>query len=386
VRKEGTTTSPPVASDSIGDRLAALHRDLLVDHPAIVRIAIALYDSDVGRLRTFAHSTIGDLPLTRYEMPLDDMPYLAALGGSSERRVIQDLTGWPGCDREHTRRLIEAGYRSNLTAPLLEGDDLLGFLFFDSPALAYFDAERRRRIEPYTQLVAALVAAALGRVRLLSATVRATRRIVRLRDEETGAHLERMARYSRLIAVALPPERQPNDEDVAFLALFAPLHDIGKIGIPDRVLLKPGRLDDEEFRIMKTHVEVGRSMVEMLTADLGLATLPHVQVLRNIVLHHHEASDGSGYPHGLRGHAIPLEARIVRVADVFDALTSDRPYKRAWSDEDALSFLRVHSRSQFDQECVAALVAQLPAIAEVRARFAEDVPAANSHEGYAADL
>ena len=109
-------------------------------------------------------------------------------------------------------------------------------------------------------------------------------------------------------------------------------------------------------------------------------------MLRNIVRHHHEASDGSGYPLGLTGDDIPLEARIVRVADVFDALTSERPYKAAWSDDDAIAFLQQSARSQFDQECVEALASQLGAVAEVRTRFAELVPSSNSHEGYAADL
>jgi HD-GYP domain-containing protein (c-di-GMP phosphodiesterase class II) len=377
---------PAVTSGSIGDRLAVLHREMRSDHPAIDRIAIALFDRDLGRLRTFAHSTVGDSPLARYEMPLEEMPCLASLAESRDTRVIHDLTGWPGCDREHTRRLIAAGFRSSLTSPLLDGDALLGFLFYDSPELAYFDELRRRRLEPYSQLAAALVASAIGKVKLLAAAVRATRRIVRLRDEETGAHLERMARYSRLIAAALPARYAVDDEYLAFLTLFAPLHDIGKIGVPDRVLLKPGKLDEGEFGVMRSHVEVGRGIVDMLAEEFDLATLPHVDMLRNVVLHHHEASDGSGYPRGLAGEDIPLEARIVRVADVFDALTSDRPYKTAWSDEDAIDFLRRRARSQFDQECVEALAAQLPAAADFRRHFAESAPAANSHEGYAVDL
>jgi len=375
-----------MASDSIGDRLAVLHREIGEDLPGVVRIALALYDRETGRLRTFAHSTLGETPLVRFELPLDDTPCLAALAESDGRRVIDDLREWPGSERTHTRRLIEAGYRSSLTAPLHDGGALLGILFYDSREVGYFAPARCRRLEPYTRLAAALVASALGKVRLLGAAVRATRRIVRLRDEETGAHLERMARYSRLIALALPPEHRLDDEFLGFLALFAPLHDIGKIGVPDRVLLKPGRLDEEEYRIMRSHVEVGRGIVDMLADEFELATLPHVQVLRNVVAHHHEACDGSGYPEGLTGEAIPLEARIVRVADVFDALTSDRPYKRAWSDDEALAYLRERERTQFDAECVAALVAAREDAAAVRARFADLGPAPNSHEGYGADL
>ena len=165
------------------------------------------------------------------------------------------------------------------------------------------------------------------------------------RDPETGAHLLRMAGYARLAAanLRLSTEEQDDIHDAA------PLHDIGKIGIPDHILLKPGRLDDAEMEIMRTHPLIGAQILKDGTSRL----------IRNgavIALSHHEKFDGSGYPHGLKGDEIPLYGRIVAVADVFDALTSSRPYKAAWSIEKATDWLKQNAGSHFDPACVEALL------------------------------
>ncbi len=370
----------------IGERLAALHQQLRADHPAVERVAVALYDAGDGRLHTFTHSTVGETPLAHFAMRLDDMPCLAELATSRASRVIEDLRCWPDPDRPHTRSLLDKGYRSSLTTPMYDGDDLLGFLFYDASEPRYFASATVRRLRVHTQLAAAVVSAVLERVRVLRAAVRATRRLGRMRDPETGAHLERMARYARLIARVVAPRYGLDDEEVALLAMFAPLHDVGKIGVPDRVLLKPGPLDREEFRIMRSHVENGGAIVDMLVDEFDAAALPEVEMLRNLVVHHHEAADGSGYPEGLAGEAIPLEARIVRVADVFDALTTARPYKPAWDVEDAFDFLQSRERARFDAECVEALVSRREEIDEIRRSFTESGDLFDTHEGYAADI
>jgi response regulator RpfG family c-di-GMP phosphodiesterase len=166
-------------------------------------------------------------------------------------------------------------------------------------------------------------------------------RAAEYRDPETGSHILRMAHYSRLIATGLGLSAE--EQQLIFEA--APMHDIGKVGIPDMILLKPGRLTPEEFDVMKRHAVIGHEI-------LRGSTSPKLATAAAIALTHHEKWDGTGYPHGLAGAAIPLHGRIVAAADVFDALTSERPYKKAWDMDKAAAFLRGQSGLHFDPGCV----------------------------------
>ncbi len=185
------------------------------------------------------------------------------------------------------------------------------------------------------------------------------------RDPETGAHIQRMAHYSCLIAAELGL----SSEQQELILNAAPMHDIGKVGTPDHILLKPGRLTDSEMVVMRQHAEIGYNILKGSEA-------PMLRLAAEIAYAHHERFDGAGYPNSLRGQAIPLAGRIVAVADVFDALTSVRPYKAAWTMEDARQYLLDHAGSHFDPDCVAALLRRWPAVLEIRARFHEVNPAA----------
>lgn len=184
------------------------------------------------------------------------------------------------------------------------------------------------------------------------------------RDDATGAHLERMARYSGLIAeaIGLP------DEEVRMIEAAAPLHDIGKISIPDAILNKPGPLTPEELAVMREHPVRGFEVLRDSSSRF-------VQLGAEIALRHHERWDGTGYPDGLAGEAIPLCARIVTVADVLDALTTRRPYKPAWPMAEALAYLNEQSGKMFDPRLVEALMEHLERAEEIRACLApEDEP------------
>lgn len=162
------------------------------------------------------------------------------------------------------------------------------------------------------------------------------------KDNETGNHVLRMSMFSQMLAIAAGLS-----DDVAEMILHAsPMHDIGKIGIPDKVLLKPGKLDSDEWRIMKSHVDIG---VELLSGS----DVPLMVMAKNIAATHHEKWDGSGYPEGLAGEGIPIEGRICALCDVFDALTSVRPYKKAWSTDEAMTHIRQQSGIHFDPKLVA---------------------------------
>lgn len=181
------------------------------------------------------------------------------------------------------------------------------------------------------------------------------------RDPETGAHISRMANYSKLIGANLGL----SEAQQQMLLDAAPMHDIGKVGIPDHILLKPGKLSPEEFSIMKTHASLGYQILAGSQSEI-------VQTGAEIALSHHEKYDGSGYPQGLIGDAIPLFARIVAVADVFDALTSERPYKAAWELDRAVAFLREGSGHHFDPQCVDAFLLHWEKVLEIKERYKDD--------------
>lgn len=175
------------------------------------------------------------------------------------------------------------------------------------------------------------------------------------RDEDTGNHVIRMAKYSKEIAKQLGLSELECDD----IEHAAQMHDIGKIGIPDRVLLKPGRFEPEEWAIMQTHTTIGYEI-------LSGSNSKYMQMGAIIALNHHERFDGTGYPNKLVGKDIPLIARIVSVADVFDALLSVRPYKKAWPFEDVITFLKDNSGTQFDPECVEAFCKGLDDIIKIQ--------------------
>lgn len=174
-------------------------------------------------------------------------------------------------------------------------------------------------------------------------------RVAELRDDETGRHTVRVGEMAALLAEAVGLDA----DQCELIRRAAPLHDTGKIGIPDAVLLKSGALTDDEFELVKSHTTLGVQILEG-------ARSPVLRLAQEIALTHHERWDGSGYPAGLAGEAIPLSGRIVALADVFDALTHDRPYKRAWSLEAAVAEIRRQSGRQFDPAVVEAMVRSLP--------------------------
>jgi HD-GYP domain-containing protein (c-di-GMP phosphodiesterase class II) len=212
----------------------------------------------------------------------------------------------------------------------------------------------------------------LSTIKTLAAAISTTGRISHVRDPETGSHLDRMSRYSRLIAQGLAEKFNLDDDYIEHIFMFSPLHDIGKIGVPDSILLKPDRLNDAEMDVMRNHARVGEGIINDLIESFGLQSLQHTEMLRNIACYHHEAMDGSGYPLGLASSDIPLEARIVAVADVFDALTSSRPYKEAWSNERAIRTLKDMAGGRLDADCVMSLLSQMDEVERIQMAFTED--------------
>lgn len=359
-------------SGTLSERLSALHHQLLETVPSVDRIACAIYEAGDGSLKTFINSTRKGKAIAGYEYKLADSHSLSELANTGSFRVLDDIASAITSDTAHSKWLLEQGYQSSFTVPLFDAQALLGFVFFDSVRKGAFPPPVQRDLVLYSSLIGMSISGELTAVRTLVEATRVARALTVMRDFETGRHLDRMARYSRIIARKVAPRHGRDDEFIEMVYLFAPLHDIGKIGIPDRILLKQGPLDPEERRVMESHVEKGVQMIDRTIGTSGTHQLPSSQVLHNIVSCHHEFIDGSGYPGKLKGDDVPLEARIVTVSDIFDALTSRRPYKEGWSNNQAFAELRkMVGQGKLDGECVQALIDSPDEVREVQKRFGD---------------
>ena len=223
-------------------------------------------------------------------------------------------------------------------------------------------------------LASSLEQAAGDALQMLRLATQVAHDFARLRDFETGNHLERVSGITRLIAEGLAADAGLENSFIEQISLFSRLHDIGKIGIPDAILLKPGRLDDEEMAVMRTHVQKGLEILDKVLDQHGIARQAATELMANVIRCHHERLDGSGYPAGLRAEQIPLEGRIVAVADVFDAVTSTRPYRRSATVTEGLTLVRqLADEGQLDPSCVAALEARRDVLQRIVEEF-RDLP------------
>lgn len=364
-RLSGLDSSLPFA-----DNLRHMHALVRDSLPFVERIAVAVYDPGLDLLKTFASSDIHQTDLVLYQARLSESHTLQEIVARRRPRVVNDLELLGG-EKRHART-IRGGFAASYTLPVFRAGSLLGFIFFNSTEKHCFDEKSLHHLDLVGHLLALTLSEHLSTSQTLVASVRSASTLASHRDFETGAHLERMAHYARLIARRVAPVFGLDDAAVEHIFLFSPLHDIGKISIPDRILQKPGALDAEERGLMQRHPELGAEMIDTLIGHFGLSNLPHADLLRNIALYHHEQMNGQGYPAGLMGEENPVEARIAAVADIFDALTSSRPYKRAWTNGEALALLQQLAGDQLDAHCVAALVAQRDEVEKIQKLFSED--------------
>jgi len=355
------------------DKLAVIYSVLKKRCPGIDRISIALYDHLTHSLKTFIAVPVAESPLKHYEVVLAAESTLLQSARDNSPRIVNDLRIFDNHDSIHSHALLGHGFASSYTHPMYHNKELAGFVFFNSNHNRYFRTRILEHVEIFTRLISGLIVIDLAVTRALLGAMRTSVGMVQKHDLETGTHLERMSRYSRIIARAMVKRGAEtlDDEQIEQIALFAPLHDVGKIGIPERILRKPARLTTEERRVMNTHPVLGRQIVDDLIRNFGFEQIPYIDYLRDIAELHHEAMDGSGYPHGLSGEEISVEARIIAVSDIFDALTTRRPYKSSWSNDQAFAMLKLLSIDKLDHNCVNALMDCPSEIDQVQRQFAE---------------
>jgi putative two-component system response regulator len=298
-----------------------------------------------------------DLIMVDYIMPdIDGLQFIRRVRARHERDDVPILMITADHERKTRYDALSAGANDFLNKPIDPHEfapRVRNMLKLREAHLA-----TRHRAEELAEEVCKATAEIHARER---ETITRLARAAEFRDPETGGHIQRMAHYSALIGARLGLSRARVEE----LLLAAPMHDVGKLGIPDHILLKPGRLTSGEFAVMRRHPVIGYDILKDSASHV-------VQLGATIALTHHEKFDGTGYPYALEGEAIALEGRIVAVADVFDALTSERPYKRSWPLDEALALLRDGRGSHFDPRCVDAFLGALPEVLAIRQRFADD--------------
>jgi HD-GYP domain-containing protein (c-di-GMP phosphodiesterase class II) len=269
-------------------------------------------------------------------------------------RIINDLEKYTYGKpiKEYNSIIMSAGICSSITLPLVIGTKPVGIIFFSSTRKNAYTEEHAAFLETVASSIAISFEKNIFVDDLLYSSVLALAKLAEARDEDTGEHMERMRVYAREIAILLHQDEEYSNEIspgfIKNIERFSPMHDIGKVGIRDGILLKPGKLTDEELEEMKHHTVYGAEVLR--AADQHMARngnslfKPGIEIAES----HHEKWDGTGYPYGKKGEEIPLSARIVAVADVFDALTSKRPYKEAYSFDEAFEMILNESGKHFD--------------------------------------
>lgn len=375
-RLQQLSPSAGFSARNLTEQLRTVHGVVSTRYPTIDRVALAIYTADTDELQTFVSSNLDGVKLAQYHAKLADVPSLQVLAQHRQSRVVNDIAEEFSTSSRHTNWLKDHDYQSSFTVPVFQGEHLAAFLFFDSKVAQAFDTATTEFLEVFANLISQLYLLQLQVVHSLVGTVNMASGLARIRDLETGQHLERMAAYSQLMARSLATQFNLDDEFVEYVHLFAPLHDIGKVGIPDSVLLKPGKLDAQEWVTMRRHVEIGETIIDQMAREMNLGSTLATQVMRNIVAGHHERGDGSGYPRGLLMQDIPMEARIVAVADVYDALSNRRPYKEPWTEEAiTLELSREVALGRLDGDCVRALLDAGDERRAIQVRLADLIPA-----------
>ena len=290
-----------------------------------------------------------------YEVPLDETS-LGKLLANQKPRIINDLDAYFETHeiKSYSKILLENGIKSSITLPLVANGQSLGFIFFSSSQKNVYTKKHIDYLHVISNSIALSFQKNIFVDDLLYSTVLALAKLSEARDGDTGDHLQRISKYCGIIAKAMYSHPKYRSEvDLQFISdieRFSPMHDIGKVGIPDDILLKPGKLTADEFKVMKTHATYGANVLVEAEKNLENRGKSLFSMGIDIALHHHEKFDGSGYPEKLKGKEIPLAARIVSIADVYDALLSKRPYKSSMPRDKVLELMKAGRGTHFDPE------------------------------------
>ncbi len=339
------------------------------------RVALAFLDQFQNIIAESAETRLNKMFLDPGFIEHINDTTLGKIASSFEPRIINDLKNhYDNVNKsEATAKILAEGLRSNLTLPIVINGKCFGFLFISSRKTGVYTGEHVTKAGKILNSLKLTIYYHYIIQEVISKTTNAFVKLMEKKDNETAYHIVRMSLYSHILAKKVfEKDKTIKPVFVREILWFAPLHDIGKIGIPDSILLKPGQLNKDEFDQMREHVDIGidifttmnKSLFEVLNTNL-------LNTAIDIISAHHEQYDGSGYPKGLRDGDIPLAGRITAVADVFDALTSKRPYKDAYSIEKSMTILKEGKGTKFDPHLIDLFEEALPEITKVYDKYKE---------------
>lgn len=341
------------SAGTLNNQLTDIHERLRVSAPEVDRISFALYDEENDYLKTYADSTFHGFELLHYEFPLSELPALKICSETGDCRYLNDIPNQLDAKFPHSKWLIDQGYRSSLAVPVFQNKKFIGFIFLNSFQKDLFNQSMTEALKPFLEIIRFVVTSEYDLVHSLINSASLVHSQSQEHWQESSEHKERICRYAKVIALEVAHIYDLDDETIENITLFSKCHDIGKLSVPVSLLNKSSSLEYEERDQLKDHVEKGVEIINNIIDEMGSPDHPCVAVLKEIVAYHHEFLDGSGYPYGLTQEDIPISARIITVANVFDALTSHRPYKQAWSVPFALLELeKMVANGKLDKHCV----------------------------------
>lgn len=337
-----------------------LFNSLRKKHPFLSRLCVSVTSGDhLENFHVIDHQDDSD----RYDvisMSSSNCQPLIKIIENQEIRVVSDLTELS--DNLRNSRLRMLGHRSSFTMGLKVDHKHGAVLFFNATKPDYFnDGTLHADLLFVREVIVSLLCHDRYKHQMFLQALKLALRISHKRDPETADHLQRMSRYSKLLAELLAAKIPVDHRFIQWIELYSPFHDIGKYRIPDHILFSPHRYTPEERAIMNKHVDYGVDIIDDVLDNIDVMTASSAEVsfLKNIIYYHHERFDGHGYPSRIGGIDIPLEARIITIADVFDALLSKRTYKRAWSMGDTQRYIEKEAGLAFDPLLVTTLMDNL---------------------------
>lgn len=343
-------------------KLRLLHEHLAARHPFVERIAVATYDETERTLRAFVDSTDGASPLLRYAAPLAEAPSLREILTTGRPRVVNDLAAFDGSSREHTERIRDGGFRASYTFPMALDGKLWGFLFFNSRSAHVFTEAVLPDLDLYAHLVTVVVTHELVTVRVLAAALATAMKVVRFQDPFAGAYLDRVATHARLLAEGLRRTGRYalTAGDLERLAVAAPLYVSGPGGpsLPVDLFLPSGTPERAAYEAARRGSPKALEKAHSLLLEFFLGAFPSMAVLRRATRTHDAAVEGRA----VEGDGASLEARVVALADVVEALGGPSAGAPRWSLEAVVSRLHELAASDAERDLVRALESQRPAL------------------------